>query len=153
MSVTKNDTTEDIIKESYYSDMSEFVLTQYQKLISQDKNMSVKDKIKKFLIAEIMFTNYAGYEMTCRAYIANLAECISEESKHFERRRFSKELKMLILEGISKNVFETEQTGEEIFLYLESFVRGLMASWCFANSEFDIVKKAESYIGEILKKL
>lgn len=28
---------EDIIKESYYSDMSEFVMKQYQDLISQDK--------------------------------------------------------------------------------------------------------------------
>jgi AcrR family transcriptional regulator len=144
---------EDIIKESYYSDMSQFVIKQYQNLISQDKNMSIKNKIGQFLISELMFTNHVGCTMTCRAYVTNLTECISESSKHFERRGFTKELKMLILEGIDQKVFETDQTGEEIFLYLESFVRGLMASWCFSNAEFDIVKKGEKYIYEILKSL
>lgn len=144
---------EDIIKESYYSDMSQFVLKQYQSLISHDKNMSIKDKIEKFLISELMFTNHVGYVMTCRAYVTNLTECISEDSKHFERRGFAKDLKMLILQGVEQKIFETEQTEEEIFLYLESFVRGLMASWCFSNAEFDIVKKGKKYIDEILKKL
>lgn len=115
--------------------------------------MSIKDKIKKFLISELMFTNYVGYTMTCRAYVTNLAECISENSKHYERREFTRVLKMLILEGINQKVFDTDQTGEEIFLYLESFVRGLMASWCFSNGEFDIVKTGEKYISEILKGL
>lgn len=144
---------EDIIKESYYSDMSQFVLKQYQNLISQDKNMSIKSKIEKFIISEFMFANHVGYAMTCRAYVTNLTECISGSSKHFERRDFTKDLKSLIIDGINQKTFETEQTGEEIFLYLESFVRGLMASWCFSNAEFDIVKKGEKYIGEILKKL
>ncbi|OOM15806.1 TetR/AcrR family transcriptional regulator [Clostridium saccharobutylicum] len=144
---------EDIIKESYYSDMSEFVLKNYKRLISQDNNMSIKDKIEKFLISEFEFTNYVGFEMTCRAYITNLTECISKETKHFEKRDFTKELKDLISEGIDQKAFDTNQTSEEIFLYLESFVRGVMASWCFSNSEFDIVKDGERYIKEILKKL
>ncbi|MCT4604561.1 MAG: TetR/AcrR family transcriptional regulator [Marinisporobacter sp.] len=144
---------EDIIKESYYSDMGQFVLKEYKKLISQDENIRIKDKIQKFLIAELMFSNHAGYEMTCRAYVTNLAECISQDSKHFERRGFTKELKELILEGIHQKEFHTKQTEEDIFLYLESFVRGLMASWCFSNAGFDIVKKGETYTREILKKL
>jgi hypothetical protein len=28
-----------------------------------------------------------------------------------------------------------------------------MASWCFSNGEFDIVKKGEKYISQILKRL
>ncbi|AGX44369.1 TetR/AcrR family transcriptional regulator [Clostridium saccharobutylicum] len=144
---------EDIIKESYYSDMSEFVLKNYKRLISEDNDMSIKDKIEKFLISEFEFTNYVGFEMTCRAYITNLTECISKETKHFEKRDFTKELKDLISEGIDQKVFDTNQTSEEIFLYLESFVRGFMASWCFSNSEFDIVKDGERYIKEILRKL
>jgi len=144
---------EDIIRESYYSDMSQFVLKQYQTLISKDKNMSIKGKIEKFLISEFMFANYVGYTTTCRAYVTNLNECILECSKHFEKREFTKDLKTLILEGVDQKAFETDQTVEEIFLYLESFVRGLMASWCFSNAEFDIVKKGEKYISEILKRL
>lgn len=144
---------EDIIKESYYSDMSQFVLKQYQKLISKDKNMNIKNKIQAFLLSEIMFSDYVGYTMTCRAYVTNLTECISEDSRHFERRGFTEKLNMLILEGIEQNIFETDQTAEEIFLYLESFIRGLMASWCFSNAQFDIVKKGKKYICEILRKL
>lgn len=144
---------EDIVKESYYSDMSQFVLEQYKNLILQDKNMGIKNKIEKFLISELMFTNHVGYILTCRAYVTNLSECISSVSKHFERRKFAEELKQLIIEGLNEEVFETNQTEEEIFLYLESFVRGLMASWCFSNGEFDIVKKGEKYIAETLKRL
>lgn len=144
---------EDIIKESYYSDMSEFVLKQYENLVSQDKNMGIKNKIDKFIISEFMFANHVGSTMTCRAYVTNLTECISGSSKHFERRNFTKDLKSLILDGINQKVFNTEQTGEEIFLYLESFVRGVMASWCFSNGEFDIVKTGEKYISEVLKNL
>lgn len=144
---------EDIVKESYYSDMSEFVLKQYKVLIPQDSDMNIKDKIGKFLLSELMFVNHVGYTMTCRVYVTNLSECISESSKHYERRDFTRELKRLILEGVNQKIFETNQTVEEIFLYLESFVRGLMASWCFSNSEFDIVKKGEKYIGVILKRL
>ncbi|GAA0124791.1 hypothetical protein UT300019_06930 [Clostridium sp. CTA-19] len=144
---------EDIVKESYYSDMNQFIIRQYKELISQDKNMNIKDKIEKFLISELMFTDHVGYTMTCRAYVTNLTECISECSNHFERREFSKDLKALILKGINQNAFNTQQTVEEIFLYLESFVRGLMASWCFANGEFDIVKRGERYINEIIKGL
>lgn len=144
---------EDIVKESYYSDMSEFVLNQYNILISQNEKMGIKEKIEKFLMSEIMFTNHVGYMVTCRAYVTNLTECISKDSKHFERREFTKKLKMLILEGINQNVFETNKSVEDIFLYLESFTRGLMASWCFSNGEFDIVEKGEKYISEILKRL
>jgi len=144
---------EDIIKESYYSDMGNFVLNQYQKLTYNDKNITIKGKISKFLLAEIMFTEYAGYEMTCRAFITNLTECIDQNSHHFQRREFTEELKDLISKGIEQNEFLTKQTAEEIFLYLESFVRGLMASWCFSNGKFDIVIYGEKYFGELLARL
>lgn len=144
---------EDIVKESYYSDMKQFVLKKYEKLILEDGIINIKKKIEKFLVSEFMFVNHVGYIMTCRAYVTNLSECMSGNSKHFERRDFSNELKKLISEGINQHIFETNQTEEEIFLYIEIFVRGLMASWCFSNAEFDIVKKGEKYIGEILEKL
>lgn len=144
---------EDIIKESYYSDMDQFVLNTYQNLISQNRDLSIKDKIGIFLMSELMFTAHAGYEMTCRAYVINLTECISKDSSHFKRRRFAEELKILISQGVTEKAFETDQTEDEIFLYLESFVRGLMASWCFSNGEFDIVRKGEKCISELLKNL
>ena len=40
--------------------------------------------------------------------------------------------------------------NEDAFLYLETFVRGMMASWCFANGEFDILEKGKEYIKKII---
>lgn len=146
-------TKEDIIKESYYSDMGIFIREHYRKGI-ENNNLSIKDKIGIFLTAELLFTEYIGHEMTCRAFITNLSECISgKRSHHFERRDFTKELVSLLEDGVKNNVFRVKQTEEEIFLYIESFIRGLMASWCFANGEFDIVKIGEKYIKQMLTEL
>lgn len=144
---------EDIIKESYYFDMSEFVLSKYNKFILNNEVLPIKDKIQKFLLLELMFTKHVGHTMTCLAYITNLTECISKDSKHFEIRTFTEKLKFLISDGINKNVFKTNQTADEIFLYLESLIRGIMASWCFAGGNFDIVKNGQKYINEVLKNL
>ena len=138
---------------NFHSDMGNFVLNEYQRLTYNDKNINIKGKISKFLLAEIMFTEYAGYEMTCRAFITNLAECIDHNSHHLQRREFTKELKDLISKGIEQNEFITKQTAEEIFLYLESFVRGFMASWCFSNGNFNIVLNGEKYFSELLARL
>ncbi|URZ04316.1 TetR/AcrR family transcriptional regulator [Clostridium felsineum] len=144
---------EDIVKESYYSDMREFVLKKYEELVCKNRKIDIKSKIEKFIISEFMFADHVGYMVTCRAYVTNLSECITGDSKHFERRNFTDVLKILISEGINESIFETEQTKEEIFLYLESFVRGIMASWCFSSGKFDIVKEGKKYTDEILRKL
>lgn len=144
---------EDIVKESYYSDMREYVLKQYKLLIDGEEKLKVKEKIKRFLLAELMFSKYVGRAMTCRAYITNLSECIDGESEHNDRRRFSYKLKELIVEAIEKNEILEDASAENIFLYLESFIRGIMASWCFMNSSFDIVKQGEQYIDKVLLTL
>lgn len=143
---------EDIIKESYYCDMGDYVLNKYEELI-KDKKLSVKEKIEKFLLCEIMFTTYAGYEMTCLAFVTNLSECIAKNSHHFERREFSKVLKELINEAKDKGDLLSKDNCDEIFLYVESFIRGFMASWCFANGQFDIVEKGKKYIKRFVDNL
>ena len=37
-------------------------------------------------------------------------------------------------------------TEDEIFLYLETTIRGLMASWCFSNNSFNIETAGKKFI-------
>lgn len=144
---------EDIVKESYYSEMSDFVLSKYNELNVEGRKLSIKEKIEGFLVSEFVFASNIGHEMTCRAYVINLNGCILAESDHFEKRTFTKVLKELISDGIKKEEFKINRTEDEIFLFLESFIRGLMASWCFDNGRFNIVEVGRKYIKDILNTL
>lgn len=144
---------EDIIRESYYLDMGDYVLNRYDEYINLNLNLSILDKIKYFLNLELEFTKYIGYEMTCLAYVTNLSECIPGPSKHFDRRLFSNKLKDLISEGYEKKEFKSNLSKDDIFLFLESSIRGLMASWCFSNSSFDIVISGNKYIENMVNNI
>ena len=144
---------EDIVKDSYYADMGDFVIDAYDAWRGANPSATIKEKVFDFLLTELKFSAKAGLELTCRAFVINLSECIHEKSRHFERRAFSKVLKDLLLEGIAANTFCPERTVDELFLYLESFVRGLMASWCFANGEFDIIEQGERELGWLVDSL
>ena len=155
------DSKEDIVKESYYSDLSEYVLTMYNDYISQEdsnvvsakNSLSIKEKIIYFIKTEFMFVNHIGFELTCRAYVSNLTECISGKSTHFEKREFGTVLKDLIIAGTSNNSFNSTKTSDELFLYIESFSRGITASWCFSNASFDIVLIGENFIRDMVGNL
>lgn len=144
---------EDIIHDSYYSDMGKFVLDHYKSWLAANPAATEKEKIKVFLGTELSFTAFAGHEITCRAFVINLSRCIRKESQHFEQRLFTKTLHELIASGRQNNVFSSPQTDDERFLYLESFVRGLMASWCFANGSFSITAVGQKQIAELVDRL
>lgn len=144
---------EDIVKDSYYADMGDFVIDAYDAWRGENPSATIKEKVFAFLLTELKFSAKAGLELTCRAFVINLSECIHEKSRHFERRAFSKVLKDLLLEGIAANIFCPGRTVDELFLCLESFVRGLMASWCFANGEFDIIEQGERELGWLVDSL
>lgn len=144
---------EDIIRESYYLNMEDFLCQRYVKFVQEKPDSTVKQRIIRFLMLEIEFAQSAGYELTCLAYITNLSECIPGPSGHFERRTFTNILKQLIDEGMTNQIFDLSLTKNEIFLYLESFVRGLMASWCFSNHSFDIKKEGDKFINQFIESI
>ncbi|MGO0904138.1 TetR/AcrR family transcriptional regulator [Clostridioides difficile] len=144
---------EDIIRESYYFNLGAYIENEFNDYINQTPNISVVDKIIKFLILEFDFTSKTGHELTCLAYITNLSSCITSKSQHFQRRVFSKELKNLLDEAYKKNLIKNDLSVEEVFLYLETSVRGMMATWCFSNANFDIKTVGKKYILNILKGL
>lgn len=137
---------EDIIRDSYYLDMNNYIIEQFSIYLEKNSQVSLYDQISYFLLLELKFTNFVGLELTSLAFSINLNQCSKGNSNHFVQRKFSNILLDLIDQGITKNLFISSMDKNHIFLYLETMIRGLMASWCFSNANFDIEKIGFSFI-------
>lgn len=135
---------EDIVRESYYTDMSEYIQKRYNAFIDANAKATYDERIIYFMNLELEFSEYAGYEVTCLAYALNLGTCFPGPSEHIAKRSFSQILYREIQSKIAQN--PSDLSADEIFCYLESFVRGLMATWCFSNNSFSIVEYGKKYI-------
>ena len=123
---------EDIVRASYYTDMSEYIHRNYVAFLDVHPNASYNERIICFMNLELEFAEYAGYEITCLAYTLNLGTCIPGPSEHFTKRDFSKDLYDTIQKNSDKNI--STLSSDEVFYYFESVIRGLMATWCFSNN-------------------
>ena len=103
----------------------------------------ISSKFFDFLLLELKFTNFVGLELTSLAFSINLNQCSKGNSNHFVQRKFSN---ILLDQGIAKKLFISSMDKNYIFLYLETMIRGLMASWCFSNANFDIEKTGFNFI-------
>lgn len=137
---------EDIIRESYYINMEEYIIPKYEDFLLSNEWSSTKEKIEKFLLLQLEFSKNIGYEITCLAYTLNLNECSNGLSHHLEKRTFSNTLKDLLILDKDNLLYSIEDS----FLYLESSIRGLMASWCFSNNTFDIYEKGLLFIDALV---
>ncbi len=135
---------EDIVRESYYADMGQYIEGHYENFLMTNAKTSCTERIIYFMNLELEFANYAGYEITCLAYTLNLGACIPGPSEHFSRRTFSHNLYNLIKDNSEKNC--TTLSCDDIFQYFESVIRGLMATWCFSNNAFNIAEHGKKYI-------
>ena len=125
---------EDIVRESYYSDMGRFVQRGYAGFLERFPDSPAGERVFRFLNLELEFAEYAGYELTCLAYALNLGACVPGPSGHLEKRTFSQ----ILFREISEHMDEarTSLSAAGVFTYLESVVRGIMATWCFSNQAF-----------------
>lgn len=134
---------EDIVKESYYADMGMYISTRYTEFVSTSPSKSVIERIIYFLNLEFEFAEHAGYELTCLAYSLNLSACVPGPSQHFHKRYFTKLLYDEVQSSLAYS--SCDFSCDDIFYYLESIVRGIMATWCFSNGSFDIVEQGKKY--------
>lgn len=135
---------EDIVRESYYADMGQYIQHHYEIFLATNAKASYTEQIIYFMNLELEFAEYAGYEITCLAYTLNLGACIPGPSEHFSKRTFSQRLYKLIKDNSEKNC--TTLSCDDIFQYFESVIRGLMATWCFSNNAFSIVEYGKKCI-------
>ena len=135
---------EDIVRESYYSDMGVFVRRGYDAFVKQFPDSRAGERILRFLSLELEFAEYAGYELTCLAYFLNLGACVPGPSEHLQKRAFSQTLHQEISDHIDET--RTRLSADGIFTYLESVVRGVMATWCFSNGSFSLKDEGADYL-------
>lgn len=135
---------EDIIRESYYSDMGAFVEARYAGFLNSAPDSGGGERVLRFLSLELEFAEFAGYELTCLAYALNLGACVPGPSEHLQKRTFSR----VLYQEITSHM-EEAQTGLSaggVFTYLESVVRGIMATWCFSGGRFDMRDEGRKYL-------
>lgn len=127
---------EDIVRESYYSDMDRYIREAYGVYAEAHPEAGAPERVRAYLCLQLDFAAYAGYELTCLAYAMNLAACRPGSSEHFQRRPFSALLRQLLEEA--GPLLPEELDREEALAYLESVTRGVMATWCFSGGAYDL---------------
>lgn len=135
---------EDIVRESYYADMGAFVLQRYNAFLDQVPDSAAPDRVLRFLNLELEFAEYVGYELTCLAYALNLSACVPGPSEHLQKRTFSRTLYREI--AAHTDQLRPGLTAADAFTYLESAVRGVMATWCFSNRGFHMEDAGSEYL-------
>lgn len=135
---------EDVIRESYYSDMGVFIEQRYAAFLERSPDSSGGERVLRFLSLELEFAEYAGYELTCLAYSMNLGACVPGPSEHLRKRTFSR----ILYREIAAHMEEARPglSPADIFTYLESAVRGIMATWCFSNHGFHMKDAGTEYL-------
>lgn len=135
---------EDIIRESYYSDMGAFLQQRYTAFLEQVPHCGGNARVLRFLSLELEFAEYAGYELTCLAYALNLSACVPGPSEHLQKRTFSR----ILYREITGHMEQARPglSAADIFTYLESVVRGIMATWCFSNRGFRMKDAGAEYL-------
>lgn len=135
---------EDIIRESYYSDLGEYIARRYAAFLDEHPESTGGQRILRFLQLELEFAEHAGYELTCLAYSLNLAACVPGPSEHQQKRLFSRTLYQEIAAHMDEA--RTDLSAADVFTYLESVVRGIMATWCFSNHGFHMEDAGAEYL-------
>lgn len=135
---------EDIVRESYYADLGEYIHRNYDAYLAAHPNAPHNERIIHFMNLELKFAEYAGHEVTCLAYALNLGACVPGPSEHISKRTFSQNLYTEIQRNSENN--HSALSSDEIFCYFESVIRGLMATWCFSNNSFSIAEYGKKYI-------
>ena len=104
---------EDIVRESYYADMGEYIQQRYNIFVEANTAATYDERIIYFMNLELEFAEYAGYEVTCLAYTLNLGACIPGPSEHIKRRAFTQILHNEVQNKIAQN--HLELSADEIF--------------------------------------
>ncbi|USS92938.1 TetR/AcrR family transcriptional regulator [Fructilactobacillus ixorae] len=141
---------QDLISQVYYDHLNQTMQTLLTQLASQ--SMSPLTKLQTLVAAEFEFAATMGVEITTRAFIANLDANLTAPGNHFQRRTFTTGLQAELHAAIAAH--EIKRSDEAtLFLELETMVRGLMLSWCFANGSFAIQTTGKQMLHDFLAPL
>lgn len=141
---------EDIVSQVFYENLNDYIMHSISSL--DQERLDPADHLIAILIAEFKFANTIGVELTTLAYITNFTANMTIPGSHFKKRRFVTSIQQDIeqLEGQKRLLI---QPANEVLFDLSSMIRGIMATWCFANGDFDIVDHGTITINRLIKTL
>ncbi|MFC0234460.1 TetR/AcrR family transcriptional regulator [Vagococcus entomophilus] len=140
---------EDIVKESYYSNLGEYMEKEYAQFLEKNTQACAREKISCFLFLELRFAYEAGLEMTTLAYSFNMNECLNKRNSHFSKRSFANQLQRLIAASSNQQDGLSEQV---LFQLFESLIRGIMATWCFSEGDFELLATGKEMIDSVVSQ-
>lgn len=135
---------ESIIKQSYYFNLTQFMEKHFVYQPDIKEKAEIKQSIIQFLTLELAFAETMGIETTTLAFTFNLGDSLKGKDLHFSNRHFTKVLYQLI------DQLDQNENKEYLFNTFESLVRGIMATWCFSEGKFDLMKDGEKMIRDMV---
>lgn len=123
---------QDIVSQSYYENLNQFMRKN-----TPPTTDSAIDQLLTLLDLEFQFAESTGVELTTLAFITNLDTNLSQPGSHFSKRTFTANIRLQIQRAVIDGIIKLPSENL-FFLQLESLVRGVMVSWCFANGTFGI---------------
>ncbi|EFQ11946.1 transcriptional regulator, TetR family [Enterococcus faecalis TX0102] len=136
---------ESIIKQSYYLNLTQFMEQHFVYQPNIKDKEEIKESIIQFLTLELAFAEEMGIETTTLAFTFNLGDSLKGKNLHFSNRNFTKVLYRLI------DQLDQELDRDYLFHTFESLVRGIMATWCFSEGKFNLMKDGEKMIRDMLE--
>lgn len=136
---------ESIIKQSYYLNLTQFMEKHFVYQPNVKEKEEIKESIIQFLTLELAFAETMGIETTTLAFTFNLGDSLKGKNLHFSNRHFTKVLYRLI------DQLDQELDRDYLFHTFESLVRGIMATWCFSEGKFDLMKDGERMIRDMVE--
>ena len=138
-------TKQDIVSISYYEGLNAFMVEEYGKC---PPDYQAIEKLEYLLNLEFQFADQAGVELTTLAFVANLTQALTDSTAHFNKRTFTRYLQEAVVE--LTEMISVAMSPDFVFKELESAVRGMMATWCFARGTFDIRQDGKYLIQDLL---
>lgn len=102
----------------------------------------VRESIVKFLTLELEFVETMRIETTTLGFTFNLSDSLKGNDLHFSNRQFSRTLCTLI--------HQLDKDRDYLFNDFESVVKGIMATWCFSEGKFELLKDGKRMIEDMV---
>lgn len=123
---------EDIIRERYDRDLAAFVTKRYAAERDGQPRRTACERLERFLALELEFAQSVGRDVTCLAYALQLNHAV-KNGGYVPTCLFTQDLRDEIAQSLGQA--KATWTADAVFSYLESLVRGILATWCLGDDQ------------------
>lgn len=151
-------TKEDIIRTSYHSQFDDYLHQHFLSFIENNPHAGVREKLKNQMLAALNFCNVTGVELTTRAFMYNLSVQLHDRKmeqyiQNSFQETFEGNFTGLIQDGIDDDLFQSNLSGQDIYLMITAFLCGCMITWCYCGGRYNIVTENQSALQLLVDNL